>query len=97
MTARRYKVDGASEVLNHVALPIFVARIKTALTKKSLKAMPATFMEAYRQILALERITAEQKKQFVSAQELNAQTKKKRVSNNVSQNPKIPTWIKRLK
>jgi hypothetical protein len=50
----------------------FVERLKTALKEKLLKAMPDTFMEAYRQALALEKITAEPKKQFVSVQAIDA-------------------------
>ena len=61
-------------MLNHVNLQIFVAGLKTALREELLKTMPATFMEAYKQALALERITAEPKKQFISVQAIDAQT-----------------------
>jgi hypothetical protein len=60
-------------MLNHVALKIFVAGLKTALSIELLKAMPATFMEAHTQALALKRITANSKKQFVSVQAIDAQ------------------------
>jgi hypothetical protein len=65
-TARRYKEEGATKMLNQVALQTFVAGLKTALRQELLKAMPGKIIEAYRQALALERITVKQKKQFVS-------------------------------
>ena len=38
--------------------------------------MQGTFMDEYRQVLALEKITAEPKKQFFNVQSIDAQTTK---------------------
>jgi hypothetical protein len=51
-------VDGASKMLNHVALQILRAGLKKALGEELLKAMPARSMKPCRQALTLERITA---------------------------------------
>jgi hypothetical protein len=60
------------QVVNSCSPANFCGKTKTALREEVLKAMPSTFMEANKQALALERITAEQKKQFVSVQVIGA-------------------------
>ena len=40
-------VDGATTMLNHVALQIFVAGLRQAFREELLKAMPPTFLDAY--------------------------------------------------
>ena len=72
--ARRYMVDGATLMLNHVALQIFVAGLRQAIREELMKAMPPTFLEAYKQALNLERAMAEPSKPFVSVQAVDAQT-----------------------
>ena len=73
-TARRYMVDGATIMLNHVALQIFVAGLRQAIREEMMKAMPPTFLDAYKQALNLERAMAEPSKAFVSVQAVDAQT-----------------------
>jgi hypothetical protein len=55
---------GATKMLNHVALKIYQVRLNAAVREELLIVMPAMFMEAYRQSLALGRITEEPKKHF---------------------------------